>query len=89
MPLKLEHVTSFQINWHAKSDNLKDIAVQLSLGLDSFIMLDDSPLECAEIQARCPEVLTICLTRDVDRIPSFLSQCWAFHPPLLGVPLIS
>jgi hypothetical protein len=43
-----------------------------------FIFLDDNPVECAEVQANCPEVLTLQLPEDPGLIPQFLDHCWAF-----------
>ena len=42
--------------------------IQLQLGFDSFIVVDDNPIECAEIQANCPDVLTLQLPQQADRI---------------------
>lgn len=77
MPLKLEHLVSWRINWLPKSENLRSLAQELNLGLDSFIFLDDNPVECAEVQTHCPEVLTLQLPIDGD-IPQFLQHVWAF-----------
>jgi FkbH-like protein len=77
-PLRLEHFAAWRLNWEQKSENLKSLARQLQLGLDSFIFIDDNPLECAEVEANCPEVLVLQLPEDVDSIPSFLDHCWAF-----------
>ncbi len=78
MPLKREHIISWRINWNPKSENLKSLAIELNLGLDSFIFIDDNPLECAEVQANCPEVLTLLLPTKVAEIPRFLQHIWAF-----------
>jgi len=78
MPLKREHLVSWRINWQPKSENLKSLAEELNLGLSSFIFVDDSPLECAEVQAHCPAVTTIQLPGDSGRIPRFLDHSWAF-----------
>lgn len=77
MPLKLEHIVSRRINWLPKSENIKSLALELNLGLDSFIFIDDNPVECAEVQASCPEVLTLQLPIDRN-IPQFLDRVWAF-----------
>jgi len=77
MLLKLEQIVSWRINWLPKSENLKSLAQELNLGLDSFIFIDDNPVECAEVQASCPEVLTLHLPIDGD-IPEFLNHVWAF-----------
>nr|MBA2749598.1 HAD-IIIC family phosphatase [Tatlockia sp.] len=78
MPLKREHIISWRVNWDAKSKNLKSLASELNLGLDSFIFIDDNPVECAEVQANCPEVLTLLLPTKVEEIPRFLQHIWAF-----------
>lgn len=77
-PLKMAHFAGLRLNWSSKSANLKSLAAELNLGLDTFIFLDDNPVECAEVQANCPEVLTIQLPDDPRQIPNFLSHCWAF-----------
>jgi FkbH-like protein len=78
MPLKKEHLVSWQINWQPKSEGLKALAQELNLGLDSFIFIDDNPVECAEVQANCPEVLTLQLPENLAEIPQFLQHIWAF-----------
>jgi amino acid adenylation domain-containing protein/FkbH-like protein len=78
MPLKQEHFSAWRVNWQPKSENLKSIAQELKLGLDSFVFIDDNPLECAEVEANCPEVLTLQLPEDPALIPQFLDHCWAF-----------
>jgi FkbH-like protein len=80
MPLRREHLVSWRINWQNKSQNLQELAQELKLGPDSFILIDDNPLECAEVQAHCPEVLTLQLPQDAGHIPTFLDHVWAFDP---------
>jgi FkbH-like protein len=78
MPLTLDHVVARRINWQPKSENLRALADELHLSLDSFIFLDDSPLECAEVRARCPEVLALPLPEELETLPDFLDHVWAF-----------
>jgi FkbH-like protein/FkbM family methyltransferase len=78
MPLQREHIVAWRVNWNRKSDNLRALAKDLDLGLDSFIFIDDNPVECAEIRAACPEVLTLALPEDPLDIPAFLKRVWAF-----------
>ncbi len=77
MLLKRDHLVSWRINWQPKSQNLRSLAQELNLGPDSFIFLDDNPVECAEVRAGCPEVLTLRLPIDGD-IEGFLEHVWAF-----------
>jgi FkbH-like protein len=78
MPLRREHLAAWRINWKPKSENLRSLANELRLGLDSFIFIDDNPVECAEVEANCPEVLTLQLPEPPELIPQFLAHCWAF-----------
>lgn len=78
MPLKLDDFTAVRINWSPKSENLRSLADELNLGLDSFIFIDDDAKECAEVQEVLPEVLTIPLPHDVDTLPHFIQNVWAF-----------
>ena len=77
MPLRREHITASRINWNSKSDNLRSLAEELQVGLNSFIFIDDSPVECAEVRMNCPDVLTLHLPSDGERIPKFLKHVWA------------
>ena len=76
MILKRDHLVAWQINWQSKSENIRTLARDLNLGLDSFIFLDDNPVECAEVRANCPDVLTLRLPID-GNIEEFLQHVWA------------
>jgi FkbH-like protein len=77
MVLKRKHLVSWRINWELKSRNMQSMAEELNLGLDSFIFLDDNPIECAQVRADCPEVLTLQLPSE-DQLANFVSNVWAF-----------
>ena len=83
MPLRLSHFAAVRLNWKSKSENLKSLAEELGVGLDSFIFVDDNPVECAEVAANCPEVLALQLPEATSIIPRFLDHCWAFDHPKL------
>lgn len=74
--LRLEHFIAKRINWRAKSENLHSLAEELQIGLDCFVFIDDNPVECAEVRANCPQVLTIQLPADEDRISDVLQHVW-------------
>jgi FkbH-like protein len=78
MPLRREHFCAFRLNWESKSKNLIALARELQVGLDSFIFVDDNPVECAEVRANCPEVLVLQLPYEPEKIPAFLDHCWVF-----------
>jgi FkbH-like protein len=78
MLLEKEHFVGWKIDWQPKSENIKALARELNLGIDSFIFLDDSPMECAEVMSHCPDVLTLQLPENPAGIPLFLDHVWAF-----------
>jgi FkbH-like protein len=78
MPLRLDHIIAHRINWKSKSQNIISLAEELQLGLESFIFIDDNPIECAELRAYCPEVLTLQLPEEPEKIPVFLQHVWPF-----------
>jgi FkbH-like protein len=78
MPLKREHLIAWRINWNSKSENIRSLAHELGLGLDSFVFIDDNPVDCADVRINCPEVVTLQLPRDTASFPSFLNHIWAF-----------
>ena len=59
MKLKRSHIVSFRINWAEKALNLKEIADELDVSLDSFVFWDDNPLERDKMRSLLPQVLTI------------------------------
>lgn len=56
MPLRLDDFVAYRSSWSEKSENIRDIAATLNLGLDSFVFLDDNPFEIEEVRARLPGV---------------------------------
>jgi len=78
MPLRMEDFAAWRVNWSAKAANLAALAGELDLGLDSFILVDDSPRECREVEASCPQVLALALPEHDEEIPEFLRHVWAF-----------
>ncbi len=77
-PLSFDRVAAHRINWAPKSDNLRALAVELGLGLDAFVFLDDNPVECAEVRAGCPAVLALTLPAQPERVAHLLRHVWAF-----------
>lgn len=56
MLLREEHLAVFQANWNDKATNIKAIANELSLGLESMVFLDDNPAERSLVRQTLPEV---------------------------------
>ena len=80
MVLHREDFAAWKVNWRPKSENLRELASELELGLDSFIFLDDNPMECAEVQAHHPAVTVLQLDQP-GRALEFLEHAWIFDLP--------
>ena len=65
MVLKRPDIAAFVANWTDKAENLKAIAVQLNIGLDSLVFVDDNPVERARIRQSLPMVAVPELPDDV------------------------
>jgi FkbH-like protein len=64
MILRRPHFAAARINWQDKATNLREIARELNLGLDSLVFLDDNPAERGLVRQELPEVLTPEMPRD-------------------------
>ncbi len=79
MVLRREDFVAWKINWEPKSQNIAGLARELELGLDSFVFLDDNPVECADVHGNCPAVTTLQLpVAGSGRIANFLRHAWVF-----------
>jgi FkbH-like protein len=56
MLLRENHIAVFQANWNDKPTNIRAIAKELSLGLESMVFLDDNPAERAHVRQVLPDV---------------------------------
>lgn len=64
MCLRPEHFSSLRINWNDKAQNLREIAAELNVSLESLAFLDDNPAERMRIRTELPEVTVIELPPD-------------------------
>ncbi len=67
MVLREKHFAAMRVNWNPKPQNLQEMAADLNLGIDSFVFLDDSDVECALMREALPQVLTVCLPKEPAR----------------------
>ena len=81
MLLPFGYFAAHRINWRAKCRNIIELSETLSLGLDSFVFLDDSPKEIAEIEANLPQVRTLLIPQNPQDIPEMLAHFWPFDQP--------
>ncbi|HWB61276.1 MAG TPA: HAD-IIIC family phosphatase, partial [Chthoniobacteraceae bacterium] len=80
MVLKMGDFVSFKANWEPKSENLRQMAAELNLGLDSFVFVDDNPAEIEIVRQFAPAVATILLPPDPSDFVGVLQDCRMFEP---------
>ena len=80
MVLRASDFVSFKANWEPKSDNLRQMAADLDLGIDSFVFVDDNPAEIEIVRQFAPAVTTILLGDDPADYAGQLQDCRLFEP---------
>lgn len=66
--LEIAHFFLFpQINWIAKSENIRSIAENLNIGLDTFAFIDDNPFELEQVSQTLASV-TCVNVNEIDKI---------------------
>jgi FkbH-like protein len=80
MVLRMDDIVSFKVNWEPKSENIRQMAAELNLGLDSFVFVDDSPAEIEIVRQFAPEVATLLLGPDPAGYVGQLQDCRWFEP---------
>ena len=70
--IKRSHISAYRINWNDKATNIQEIANELNLGLDSFVYIDDSPIECGLVKDMLPEVTVLQVPLKLYELPSIL-----------------
>ena len=64
MLLREEHISCFCCNWDNKSDNIKAMADNLNIGLESMVFVDDSKFEIEAVKSMLVDVKTVLFHRD-------------------------
>jgi FkbH-like protein len=79
MVLKRSDIASFFANWNDKASNLRAIAAELNIGLDSLVFVDDNPAERALIRRELPMVAVPEVTEDPISYPQAVSDAGYFE----------
>jgi FkbH-like protein len=72
--LRDDHFVARRVNWEPKPSNIRALAQELNLGLDSFIFVDDSDHECAMVRQELPQVEVIQTPKNPVAVPTCLEQ---------------
>jgi FkbH-like protein len=79
MLLRRPDISAFMANWDDKAENLKAIAAQLNIGLDSLVFVDDNPVERARIRQSLPMVTVPELPKDIAHYVRCLADAGYFE----------
>ena len=78
--LQTDDFAAFWANWRSKPENIRDIAAQLNIGLDSLVFLDDNPAERDIVAAELPMIATPDVGPDVVEYVRHLERNGWFDP---------
>ena len=65
---------AMQVGWHPKSQMIETIADELGIGLEHIVLIDDNPVECAEVSRALPMVRAILFPRQPERFATALAE---------------
>ncbi len=79
LALTPEDFIARKIGWNEKVDALRELAAELSLGLDAFVFVDDNPTECEAVRQHLPEVAVVQVpVSEPWRLTGLLAEQWYF-----------
>jgi FkbH-like protein len=79
MLVRAKSFAAVRINWTDKCQNLREIAEELNIGLDSLAFLDDNPFEREQVRATLPDVAVIDLPQNPLEYATVLRDCPMFE----------
>jgi FkbH-like protein len=79
MVLREENFATKKINWSDKISNMKEIAEELNIGLDSIVYFDDDPINRELMSKAIPQVMTVNLPQDPSLYASTLMRINDFN----------
>lgn len=78
MILKLSDFSALKTNWKSKSQNIKELSIELDLSLGSFVFFDDNPIERDQVKKNLPDVSVIQPDIDISNWPNQILESFEF-----------
>jgi HAD superfamily phosphatase (TIGR01681 family) len=72
--LKRSHLSGWRVNWQNKAANIADLSEELNLGIDSFVFVDDNPVECDIVRQALPELTVLQVPDKLYNLPSLVLE---------------
>lgn len=76
MVLKENDFVAKKINWNNKPQNIDELAVELNIGKDSFVFIDDNPVERELVSSAIPEINVPEFPKDTCQLEKFISELY-------------
>jgi FkbH-like protein len=72
--IKNEDIVIKKVNWSDKASNLREIAQELNIGLDSIVFVDDSDFEINLIKEQLPEITALQVPKNLYEYPKLIKE---------------
>ena len=72
--LREKDISCMKSNWEPKSDNIREIASELNLALDSLVFIDDNPAERLIVREQIPQVAVPEVGNEVSLFPAIIDR---------------
>ncbi len=59
MLLREKYIAAMKINYRNKADNLRELAKELNISINSMVFIDDNPYEISLVNYELPDVITV------------------------------
>src|SRR5208283_3889411 len=83
--LREEAFAAWRINWRDKATNLRELAAELNIGLDSFVFIDDNAAERELVRTSLPDVLVPDWPQDPSGLKAALLDLAVRHFPRVSI----
>lgn len=83
MQLRENDFVAIKANWLPKAENMAALANELNIGLDSFVFIDDNPVERESVRMQYPEVEIPEFPEDPSKLENFMRNVAAQFFPVL------
>ena len=70
MILREKDFVAIKANWEPKPVNIGELAKELNIGLDSFVFIDDNPIEREAVKTALPQVIVPEFPKDTANLES-------------------
>ncbi len=82
--LKYEDFAAFKANWNPKDENIRETALEINIGIDSMVFLDDNPAERELVQQQIPELQVPNIGSEISEFLTILDRSKFFEPTRLS-----